>query len=464
MDKARILVVEDDHAHGVMLEVMLSGWGYEVVRVEDGEAAVEQVRAEPFDAVLTDIRMARMDGITALHHIRAINPALPVLIMTAYSSVESAIQAVREGAYDYLQKPLDFEHLRLALARAVDHGRLKLENVRLREVVERASGEPELVGSSPAMRELFRTIDAVAPTEATVLITGESGTGKELVARAIHRASLRASGPLVTVNCAALPEQLLESELFGHEKGAFTGADRPRDGRFLKAHGGTLFLDEMGELPLTVQAKLLRAVQEGEVQRLGSDRVTQVDVRILAATNRDLAAEAAAGRFREDLYYRLSVITVAVPPLRARREDIVLLAHHFLQRYAERNHRAVRAFSPRAMDALLRHDWPGNVRELQNAVERAVILCPAETIDLEDLPASVRAAVERAPQEGAGSPGSLEDAERERILEVLRETGGNKSQAARILGITRVTLRAKMRRYGIEDEDRQAKSLAGLSQ
>lgn len=464
MDKARILIVEDDHAHGMMLEVMLSGWGYDVVRVEDGQAALERVREEPFDAVLTDIRMARMDGITALHHMRAINPALPVLIMTAYSSVESAIQAVRQGAYDYLQKPLDFEHLRLALARAVDHGRLRLENVRLREVVERAASEPELVGASPAMRELFRTIEAVAPTEATVLITGESGTGKELVARAIHRASQRASGPLVTVNCAALPEHLLESELFGHEKGAFTGADRPRDGRFLKAHGGTLFLDEMGELPFAVQAKLLRAVQEGEVQRLGSDRVARVDVRILAATNRDLAMEVAAGRFREDLYYRLSVITVAVPPLRARREDITLLAYHFLRRYAERNHRTVRTFSPRAMDVLLRHHWPGNVRELQNAVERAVILCPGETIDLEDLPTTVRSGSQGASQERESSPGSLEDAERERIMEVLRETGGNKSHAARILGITRVTLRAKMRRYGIEDEPKQAKSLAGLSQ
>ncbi len=454
MDKPHILLVEDDHAHGVMLEVLLAQWGYAVERVLDGEEAVARVAETPFDVVLTDIRMARMDGLAALRRIHEINPALPVLIMTAYSSLESAIQAVREGAYDYLQKPLDFDYLRLALARAVDHGRLRLENVRLRAAVARAAGEPELLGTSPAMRELFATISTVAPTEATVLIVGESGTGKELVARAIHRESRRADKPLVTINCAALPEHLLESELFGHEKGAFTGADRAREGRFVQAYGGTLFLDEMGELPLPLQAKLLRAVQEGEVQRLGSDRAVRVDVRILAATNRDLPTEVAAGRFREDLFYRLSVITIQVPPLRQRHEDIVLLAHHFLQRAAERNRRTVRAFSPRAMDALLRHAWPGNVRELQNAVERAVILCPGETIELEDLPTTVRpkdSALEDKgmPREGQGS---LEEAERVRILEVLRQTGGNKSQAARILGITRVTLRAKLRRYGLEAE------------
>jgi two-component system response regulator HydG len=304
------------------------------------------------------------------------------------------------------------------------------------------------------MRELFTMIGAVAPSEASVLVLGESGTGKELVARAIHEGSPRASHRLVTVNCAALAENLLESELFGHEKGAFTGAQRQRDGLFVQADGGTLFMDEIGEMPLALQAKLLRALQQGEVQRLGSDRPVRVDVRVVAATNRDLEAEVRAGNFREDLYYRLNVIAMHVPALRERPEDIPLLARHFLGRFGQRNRKNFRGFSPRAMDLLVRHDWPGNVRELENAVERAVILAPGETITELDLPAGLRAAAERDGAQGDGRDASgglsLEDAEREAIARTLEMVGHNKSEAARVLGVTRVTLRNKMKKFGLD--------------
>lgn len=442
----RILVVDDDKAHLTMLVAMLVSWGHEVVTATDGVEAVAKVRETSFDAVLTDVRMAEVDGIEALRRIRDYNPFLPVLIMTAYSSLGTAVEALKAGAYDYLHKPLDFDELRLALDRAVDHAGLRQENSRLR----REMGPTlDMIGRSPALVELTNMIRAVAPSEASVLILGESGTGKELVAKALHQGSPRAGRDLVTVNCAALAENLLESELFGHEKGAFTGADRRREGRFVQADGGSLFLDEIGEMALPLQAKLLRALQQGEVQRLGSDRPVQVDARVIAATNRDLEAEIRAGSFREDLYYRLNVISLRVPPLRERAEDIPLLAQHFLARFATRNHKSFRGFSPRAMDAMLRHAWPGNVRELENAVERAVILAPGEYITETDLPASLRGAGDEIPGGSISGGQSLEDVERAAIVRTLEQVGNNKSEAARLLGVTRVTLRAKMRRFGL---------------
>ena len=443
---ARILVVDDDKAHLTMLVAMLASWGYGVDTAADGAEAVAKVRETAHDAVLTDVRMAEVDGIEALRRIRDYNPFLPVLIMTAYSSLGTAVEALKAGAYDYLHKPLDFDELRLALARAVDHASLRQENTSLRRELGAAS---DMIGRSPAMVELTAMIRAVAPSEASVLILGESGTGKELVAKALHQGSARAGRELVTVNCAALAENLLESELFGHEKGAFTGADRRREGRFVQADGGTLFLDEIGEMALPLQSKLLRALQQGEVQRLGSDRPIRIDTRVVAATNRDLEAEIRTGGFREDLYYRLNVISLRVPSLRERGEDIPLLAQHFLTRFATRNHKIFRGFAPRAMDAMLRYAWPGNVRELENAVERAVILTPGEYITEADLPASVRNAVEDtrlSPQAGGQS---LEDVEREAIVRTLGQVGNNKSEAARLLGVTRVTLRAKMRKFGL---------------
>lgn len=412
------------------------------------------MRERAFDAVLTDVRMARMDGIHTLKSVLEYNPALPVVLMTAYSSVETAVEALRLGAYDYLVKPLDFEILRHTLRQAIEHSRLSVENRELRRQLSEAAARPGILGRSPAMLAMQETIATVAPTEATVLITGESGTGKELVARALHSGSARADKPMVTVNCAALAENLLESELFGHEKGSFTGADRRREGRFVQANGGTLFLDEIGEMPLPLQAKLLRALQEGEVQRVGSDAPLTVDVRVLAATNRDLREEVARRRFREDLYFRLNVISLEVPPLRDRGEDIPVLAAHFLERFAGRNRKSIRGFSPQAVDSLLRYAWPGNVRELENAVERAVILCNGDLITRRELPAAITEAA--SPEEAssaavgalAGLP--LDELERRAIGETLRCTGDNKSEAARQLGITRATLHNKLRKYGLE--------------
>lgn len=453
-----ILVVDDDLAHRTMLRTMLRSWGYEAHEAGDGDEAIAAVREQAFDAVLTDVRMARVDGISALRGILEYNPALPVILMTAYSSVETAVEALRLGAYDYLIKPLDFDLLRHTLERALEHSRLSVENRELRRQLTDATAGPGILGRSKAMQDMLQILTTVAPTEATVLITGESGTGKELVARALHEGSARAQRSLVTVNCAALAENLLESELFGHEKGSFTGAERRREGRFSQAHGGTLFLDEIGEMPLPLQAKLLRALQEGEVQRVGSDAPITVDVRVLAATNRDLRVEVAERRFREDLYFRLNVITIEVPPLRARAEDIPLLAAHFMERFAARNRKPLKGFSPQAMDVLLRYAWPGNVRELENAVERAVILSTGDLITERELPLALTD--EHAPQvsaveSAAESTGSLaglplEEVERRAIVETLRDAEDNKSEAARRLGITRATLHNKLKKYGLE--------------
>ena len=453
-----VLVVDDDDAHRGMLRMMLKSWGYTVEEAADGDEAVEKVHAKAFDAVLTDVRMGKVNGIEAMKQILSYNPSLPVILMTAYSSVETAVDALRIGAYDYLIKPLDFDALKETLNKAIEHSRLGVENRELRRQFSEENASTEILGRSPAITSMLSMIRTVAPTEATVLITGESGTGKELVARALHAQSLRKDEPLVTVNCAALAETLLESELFGHEKGAFTGADKRREGRFKQADRGTLFLDEIGEMPIGVQAKLLRALQQGEIQRVGSDKSEHVDVRVIAATNRDLRKEVEERRFREDPYFRLNVISLEVPPLRLRKEDIPLLAAHFLSHYAERNHKNVKGFSAQCMDMLLHYDWPGNVRELQNAVERAVILCTGEYVTGPELPVNIaKLAAEAMPKSSevssslAGLP--LEEVERRAIEETLRETGDNKSAAARKLGITRATLHKKLRKYGSDKGD-----------
>ena len=452
-----ILVVDDDDAHRSMLRTMLRSWGFTVEEATDGDEAVERVRERAFDAVLSDVRMARMDGIHALKAMLEYNPALPVVLMTAYSSVETAVDALRLGAYDYLVKPLDFDLLRETLEQAIERSQHSVENRELRRQLTEAPASQEIIGRSDQLKRMLGFIETVAPTEATVLITGESGTGKELVARALHSSSARADKPLVTVNCAALTETLLESELFGHEKGAFTGADRRREGRFVQANGGTLFLDEIGEMPLQLQAKLLRALQQGEIQRVGSDIPITVDVRVIAATNRNLLREAQEKRFREDLFFRLNVISIEVPALRQRGDDIPLLAAYFLQRFAERNRKSIKGFSPQALDSMRRYQWPGNVRELENAVERAVILCTGDLVTPAELPDTVAQAPEpeAAPEaaEAISLAGmALEDVERLAIEDTLRQTGDNKSEAARRLGITRATLHNKLRKYGLEQD------------
>ncbi|NOQ20735.1 MAG: response regulator, partial [Desulfobacterales bacterium] len=362
-NKCTILVVDDDHAHRTMLNTLIRGWGYAVSEADDGSTAVEQVKETSFDLVLMDVRMVRVSGLEALETIKSYNPAIPVIIMTAYSSVETAVAALKQGAHDYLTKPLDFDKLRLTLERAMEHTRLKEENRLLRENLGQQFDSQNIIGKSPSMLKLFETVAQVAPSEATVLISGESGTGKELIAGALHFNSPRKSGPFVKINCAAITETLLESELFGHERGAFTGADRRKEGRFSQAHGGTLFLDEVSEMSLMMQVKLLRAVQEREFNRVGGETTIQVDVRVIAATNKNLMEQINEGAFREDLYYRLNVVELQVPPLMTRKEDIPLLAQHFLEMFATKNRKAIKGFTPKAMDGLIRYDWPGNVRE-----------------------------------------------------------------------------------------------------
>ncbi|MDK2378316.1 sigma 54-interacting transcriptional regulator [Serratia fonticola] len=442
---AHILLVEDDLSHCTILQALISGWGYRVSVAHNGRQALEQVRAQPFDLILSDVRMAEMDGIAALKAIKSYNPAIPILIMTAYSNVESAVEAIKAGAYDYLTKPLDFDTLQLTLARALEHTSLKSENQDLKQRLR--FDQQNFIGRSEPMRKLLEMIAMIAPSEATVLISGESGTGKELIARAVHANSLRKERPLVSINCAALSESLLESELFGHEKGAFTGADKRREGRFMEADQGTLFLDEIGEVSPLMQAKLLRAIQEREIQRVGSNQTLSVDVRLIAATNRDLLADVEAGRFRQDLYYRLNVVTVDSPPLRARREDIPLLAMHFLAKFAERNRKPVKGFTPLAMDMLLKYPWPGNVRELENSVERGVILLSGDFISEKELPLSISQCVDVQPDRQCGQAiQPLEQVEKQAILAALEQTAGNKTEAAKQLGITRKTLLAKLQK------------------
>lgn len=425
-DNIDILVVDDDISHCTILQALLRGWGYNVALANSGRQALEQVREQVFDLVLCDVRMAEMDGIATLKEIKTLNPAIPVLIMTAYSSVETAVEALKTGALDYLIKPLDFDNLQATLEKALAH----THSVDAETPAVSAS-QFGMVGKSPAMQHLLSEIALVAPSEATVLIHGDSGTGKELVARAIHASSARSEKPLVTLNCAALNESLLESELFGHEKGAFTGADKRREGRFVEADGGTLFLDEIGDISPMMQVRLLRAIQEREVQRVGSNQTISVDVRLIAATHRDLAAEVNAGRFRQDLYYRLNVVAIEVPSLRQRREDIPLLANHFLQRFAERNRKAVKALR-QAMDLLIHYDWPGNIRELENAVERAVVLLTGEYISERELPLAIASTPIPLVQSQDIQP--LVEVEKEVILAALEKTGGNKTEAARQLG------------------------------
>lgn len=448
-----ILVVDDDPGHLTMLKTIIKSWGFGVETADDGSSAVQRVKQGPVDLILMDVRMAVMSGIEALKQIKVYNPAIPIIIMTAYSSVESAVEALKAGAYDYLIKPLDFEVLKLALERAREHAGLRAENQELKARMSADFHPGNIIGRSRAMKELMDMVAMIAPAEATVLITGQSGTGKELVARLIHLNSPRKLGPWVVVNCAAISETLLESELFGHEKGSFTGAERRREGRFMQADGGTIFLDEIGETSAAMQAKLLRVIQEREIQRVGGEEILKVDVRIIAATNRDLEAEVRKGNFREDLYYRLNVVMLKIPPLRERMDDIPLLAQNFMENYAKKNRKQVKGFSPLAMDMLIHYDWPGNVRELENAVERAVILMSGDYITEKQLPLNI--VQQYQPDEEIPLPLSsdgqlsLEEIEKQAILATLQATGGNKSETSRRLGITRKTLHNKLKNYGI---------------
>jgi len=449
--KPKILVVDDERSHRQMIEAVLSAEGYEIAQADNGQAAIDAVTKKFYDLIIMDIRMPELGGIEALKKIKAISPGIPIIIMTAYASVGTAVDALKSGASDYLTKPLDIEELKILVAKTLRFHQLEEENIYLKERLNDRFDFSNIIGQSPAMNKLFETMALVAPSEATALIVGESGTGKELIANAIHQNSPRKDRPFIKVNCAALPETLLESELFGHEKGAFTGAIARKQGRFQLAHKSSIFLDEIAEMAPATQAKILRVLQELEFEPLGSTQTTKVDTRVVAATNKNLEAEIAAGRFREDLYYRLKVVTLDVPPLRERREDIPYLADFFLKQYADKNRRLIQGFTPRATDLLMRYDWPGNVRELENIIERAVIMSRGEVITPLEFPNDIQELDEELKDSQINlTPGrSLKEVEKEMILRTLEETGGNRTHAARILGITRRTLQLRLKDYGI---------------
>ncbi len=451
-DSIRILVVDDEASQRELVSGYLRKQGFEVFTAAGGEAALELFRQAPMELILTDQRMPGLSGLDLLKAARAINPETQVIVMTAYGSVETAVEAMRDGAVDYVAKPLNLEELRQKIQRIVEKHRLYAENRALREELKSRHRIEGIIGESGQMVEVISLVQRVAASEATVLIRGESGTGKELIAKAIHYASPRAARPLVRVNCAALPENLLESELFGHEKGSFTGAIATRKGRFELADNGTLFLDEIGDLPLHLQAKLLRVLQEREFERVGSSQPIKVNVRILSATHRDLESLMRSGQFREDLYYRLNVVTILVPPLRDRRQDLPPLMDHFLKLFAAKNGKSLRGFSREARDALLRYDYPGNVRELENLVERAVVLCRGDVIDRGDLPL----VLEEPDVPGEAQTqltAAVEGLERRMIRDALKRANGVQTHAAELLGVTERALRYKLKKYGLQGED-----------
>ncbi len=448
----RILVVDDEPAQREMVSGFLKKQAFDVVVAETGERALELFRQDSIDLILTDQKMPHMSGLDLLQAVHAINPETPVILMTAFGSIEAAVSAIQGGATDYLTKPLNLDELLYRIRQVSDRYRIINENRELREALQSRHRIEGIIAESGQMLDVITLVRRVAPSEATVLIRGESGTGKELIAKAIHFASPRASGPLVKVNCAALPETLLESELFGHEKGAFTGAVTSRQGRFELANGGTLFLDEIGDLPLHLQAKLLRVLQEREYEKVGSSRPVKVDVRILAASHRPLEALIKAGQLRDDLYYRLNVVTILIPPLRERRSDLSLLIEHFLRRFAEKNGKTIRGVTHEARDILLRYDYPGNVRELENLIERAVVLTRDEVIGSSDLPLTVQNLEVEGDRE-TNLTVAVEALERHMIKEALARSDGVQTGAAELLGISERGLRYKLEKYGFQEKD-----------
>ena len=449
MPTEKILVVDDEQSMTQFLGIVLRKEGYQVATTGNGKDALEKVRSEAFDVVITDIRMPGMDGIQLLDGIKKIDPTLPVVIMTAYASQQSAIDAVNLGAFQYLIKNAKNDEIKLVVRNAIEMRRVRSENLYLKRELKKGHEEKIIIGSSEEMVRVFKMVEKVADSEATIMIQGESGTGKELIAREIHYSSRRASGPFVSINCGAIPRDLLESNLFGHVKGSFTGAVRDSAGLLQVAEGGTFFLDEVGETPLATQVKLLRALQEREIIPVGGTQPVKIDCRLVAATNADLEKEVAEGRFRADLFYRLNVIPIRLPSLRQRRDDIPLLVDHFLRRYAQNN--PPKTVSPEAMELLMKYDWPGNVRELENVMERALILDEGGVIGAEDLPDKIRFGVAHRGSLIIDSPNlTLEELEKEYILKVLNYTRWQKKKASDLLGINASTLYRKLIAYGVE--------------
>ncbi|UCG52395.1 MAG: sigma-54-dependent Fis family transcriptional regulator [Candidatus Latescibacterota bacterium] len=449
----RILIVDDEKSMCQFLSIMLRKEGYQITAVHSGKKALEQFKSSRFDLVITDIRMSGMDGIELLSEIKKMDQTIPVIIMTAYASQKTAIEAVNNGAFHYLIKQAKNEEIKMVIRNALDMKRVRAENMILKRQLKKSSDLKTIIGKSEEMEKVFKLVDKVAETDSTILICGESGTGKELIARAIHFRSNRANNPFVSINCGALPESLLESELFGHVKGSFTGAIRDKDGLFKVAQGGTFFLDEVGETSPTIQVKLLRVLQEREIIPVGGTNPIKVDVRLIAATNADLERAVGQDKFRADLYYRLNVIPVALPPLRRRKDDIPLLVSHFLKKFNDRlDSKAQKAISKGAMDVLVNYSWPGNVRELENVIERAVILEETGEIQVESLPDKLRLREQSSQQLITDrAQVTLEELEKQYLLKVLEDTNWQKKRASSILGINASTLYRKIQRYGLEN-------------
>jgi DNA-binding NtrC family response regulator len=443
----RLLVIDDEQRQRELLTEYLTNNGHKTRGAENGETALEMLKEDGAEAAFVDMRMPRMDGLTFIKRSLELYPDLAIVIMTAYGTVESAVEAMKAGAYDYLLKPIDLDHIELILSKIEEKQRLIAENRYLKRKLEEVEVPEGIIGQSKAIKSVLADVSRVAQTDATVLIRGESGTGKELVAVAIHNASPRAKGPFLAVNCASLPETLLESELFGHERGAFTGASARRLGRFELAHKGTIFLDEIGDISPAIQVKLLRVLETRTIQRLGSGKDINVDIRILTATNRDLEIRMQNGQFREDLFYRLNVIPLTIPPLRERRDDILLLTEYFIRKYSGKNNKTVKGITAEAKDLLLNHSWPGNVRELENLIERAIVLAPGDVIDVKELYPFI------AQRPAGTTPGfdnlNLEHIEKLAIIEALKRTDGSLVKAAEILGIHRNSIPLKIKKYGI---------------
>ena len=456
MAHTRILIADDEEVMRDSLSDWLREDGYDVIAVASGAEAVEKVKSEPWTVLMVDLKMPGMDGMEVVRQVKKISPELPIIMVTAYATVDTAVQAMKEGAYDYIAKPFDPEQVGLAIRKIIAHQEVLEENVALRQALRKQHEFQNLIGKSRKMHEIMETVQTIADSTANILISGESGTGKEVVARAIHRSSLRREKPFMAVSCAAIPETLLESELFGYEKGAFTGATAQKRGRLEQAEDGTFFFDEIGEMSLKSQVDLLRVLQEREFRRVGGEALVRLEARVISATNKNLKKLVQEGKFREDLYYRMNVIPIHIPPLRERKEDIPLLALHFLKKYAVENGKHLNDFSPEAMELLLKYDWPGNVRELENAVERAVIVAAGSLVHLENLTVeggvTVRGVSEITSISGSAT---LEEVEKAHILKVLKANDLNVKKCSDILGIDRTTLYKRMKEYGVAKEKEQ---------
>ncbi len=465
--KEKILIVDDEQDTRYLLTEILKNGGYAVSAMSDGPSAIEEARKNPFNLAFVDLKMPGMDGIEVIKQIHKIDPDLMIILLTGYGTIDSAVRAMKAGAYDYITKPFPVDEILMTAGRALEHQRLQTENIILKKTLANRYKFENIIGASKSMDKMYEIIERVADSDSTVLIQGESGTGKELVARTIHFNSPRKDGPFIPINCGAIPEGLLESELFGHEKGAFTGAVATRLGRFELANGGTIFLDEVGEMPPALQVKLLRVLQSREFERVGGTKTIKVDIRILAATNQDLEEALKSGKFREDLYYRLNVVQIHIPPLRERKDDVPLLLDHFVVFFNERKKKNIQGFSSDAMKLLMDYRWPGNVREIENLIERLAILKGSGIIEAQDLPEKISTVypitasgpISRFPDEGVDLTMEINEFENRLILSAMEKANGVKSRAAHLLRLNRTTLVEKMKKKGLTDPGRQKKGL-----